>query len=159
MLRFSGHLVAASAVALLANGASAQNIQGLYLGGGVGGFYQFYDEGEVGGTKYSQDFSIGAVGLLSLGYGFGNGVRIEIEGALRSAAVDSAKLNDRDANGSGRAQSYAVMTNVVYDLDLRLIGVDTTAVVPYFGAGIGYHTGSFNNIRISHATTTVTSDD
>jgi outer membrane protein OmpA-like peptidoglycan-associated protein len=159
MLKFSGHLVAASAVVLLANGASAQNIQGLYLGGGVGGFYQFYDEGKVGGTKYSQDFSIGAVGLLSLGYGFGNGVRIEIEGALRSADVDSAKLNDQAANGSGRAQSYAVMANVVYDLDLRLIGVDTTAVVPYFGAGIGYHIGSFDNIRISNATTTVTSDD
>jgi outer membrane protein OmpA-like peptidoglycan-associated protein len=159
MLRFSGHLVAASAVVLLANGASAQNIQGLYLGGGVGGFYQFYDEGEVGGTKYSQDFSIGAVGVLSLGYGFGNGVRIEIEGALRSADVDSAKLNDQAANGSGRSQSYAVMANVVYDLDLRLIGVDTTAVVPYFGAGIGYHIGSYNDTRISNATTTVTSDD
>ncbi|MFM7306268.1 MAG: OmpA family protein, partial [Alphaproteobacteria bacterium] len=44
-------------------------------------------------------------------------------------------------------------------LDLRLIGIDTTAVVPYFGLGIGYHIGSFDAIRISNATTTVTSDD
>lgn len=159
MLRFSGHLVAASAIALLANGASAQNIQGLYLGGGVGGFYQFTDEGTVGNAKYSQDWSNGAVGVLSLGYGFGNGLRTEIEGALRSTEVDSAELNNKVANGSGRSQSYAVMANVIYDLDLRLIGIDTTAVVPYFGVGIGYHTGSFDNIRISNATTTVTSDE
>jgi hypothetical protein len=51
MPRFSSHLVAASALALVANGASAQNIQGLYLGGGVGGGYQRTDEGAVGNTK------------------------------------------------------------------------------------------------------------
>jgi outer membrane protein OmpA-like peptidoglycan-associated protein len=159
MPRFSSHLVAASALALVANAASAQNIQGLYLGGGVGGGYQRTDEGAVGNTKYSQDWSIGAVGVLSLGYGFGNGLRAEVEGALRANDVDSAELSNRTANGSGRSQSYAVMANVIYDLDLRLIGIDTTAVVPYFGAGIGYHTGSFDNIRISNATTTITSDD
>jgi OOP family OmpA-OmpF porin len=159
MPRLSSHLVAASALALVANAASAQNIQGLYLGGGVGGFYQRTDDGAVGKTKYSQDWSIGAVGVLSLGYGFGNGLRAEIEGALRASDVDSAELSDKAANGSGRSQSYAVMANIVYDLDLRLIGIDTTAVVPYFGAGIGYHTGSFDNTRISNATTTVTSDD
>lgn len=159
MLRFSGHLVAASAVALLAHGASAQNIQGLYLGGGIGGFHQFTDEGAVGNTKYSQEWSIGAVGVLSLGYGFGNGLRAEIEGALRASDVDSADLGGKAASGSGQAQSYAAMFNVVYDLDLRLIGIDTKAVVPYFGAGIGYHTGSFDGIRMSNSTTTVKSDD
>jgi outer membrane protein OmpA-like peptidoglycan-associated protein len=159
MIRFSKHLVAASALALIANGASAQNIQGFYLGGGVGGFYQFEDEGGVGNTKYTQEWSYGAVGLLSLGYGFGNGLRAEIEGALRGSDVDSAKLNDKAANGSGRSQSYAVMANVVYDLDLRLIGIDTSAVVPYFGAGIGYHNGSFDGTKISNSTTMITSDD
>jgi outer membrane protein OmpA-like peptidoglycan-associated protein len=44
-------------------------------------------------------------------------------------------------------------------LDLRLIGLDTKAIVPYFGAGIGYHTGSLDGMRISNATTTITSDD
>jgi OOP family OmpA-OmpF porin len=159
MSQKSRNLLAASALALFASSASAQNLQGVYVGGGVGGFQQWTDEGGVGNAKYSQDWSIGVVGVLSLGYGFGNGLRAEIEGALRSADVDSAKINNATANGSGRAQSYAVMANIVYDLDLRLIGLDTSAVVPYFGAGIGYHTGSFDDIRISQGTTRVTSDD
>ena len=159
MSNMSRTLFAASALAVLASGASAQNLRGFYVGGGIGGFYQFSDEGAVGNAKYSQDWSIGAVGVLSLGYGFGNGIRTEIEGAFRSANINSTDLNGQAADGSGSARSYAFMANVVYDLDLRLIGINTTAVVPYFGLGIGYHIGSFDNIRMSNSTITVTSDD
>jgi len=159
MFRFSGHLVAASALVLLASGASAQNIRGLYLGGAVGAIWQFEDEGGVGGNSFSADFSTGAVGLLSLGYGFGNGLRVEFEGSFNSSAVDSAKIGNAAANGSGRYENIAFMGNVLYDLDLRLIGIDTKAVVPYFGAGIGYHIGSTDAVRLSNSTTTISSDD
>jgi OOP family OmpA-OmpF porin len=159
MFGMSRNLVAASALAVLANGASAQDLQGFYVGGGIGGFYQVTDEGGIGNTKFSQDWDIGTVGILSLGYGFGNGFRAEIEGALRSSSVDAVQLNNQPAKGSGRSQSLAVMANVLYDLDLRLIGMNTSAVVPYFGFGIGYHTGSTDNIRLSNDTTTITSDD
>ena len=158
MLRFSRYIVGASALVLLANGASAQNLQGVYLGGAVGAIWQQEDEGVAGPNKYSADFSTGAVGVLSLGYGFGNGIRAEIESSFNSSAVDSAKIGNAAANGSGRYQSIAFMANILYDIDLRLIGVDTRAVVPYIGGGIGYHTGSTDNVRFSNATTTITSD-
>ena len=74
MFGMSRNLVAASALAVLANGASAQDLQGFYVGGGIGGFYQVTDEGGIGNTKFSQDWDIGTVGILSLGYGFGNGL-------------------------------------------------------------------------------------
>ncbi|MFN8994529.1 MAG: hypothetical protein ACK5X3_12830, partial [Pseudomonadota bacterium] len=76
---------------MLANGASAQNIRGLYLGGAVGAIWQEQDKGSAGGDSFSAKFSTGAVGLLSLGYGFGNGLRAEFEGSFNSSAVDSAR--------------------------------------------------------------------
>ena len=159
MLQTSRALVAASAMALLAGSASSQNIQGFYVGGGVGAMvYQLSDEGAVGGSRFEQEWSTGAIGVLSLGYGFGNGLRSEIETALRGRDTDSATINNQRATSFGHSQSLAFMANIFYDLDLRLIGLDTTAVVPYFGAGIGYHTGTTDDIRISNSTTRVTSD-
>ncbi len=158
MLRFSRHLVGASALALLSQGASAQNIQGVYLGGAVGAIWQEKDKGLAGPSSFSVDFSTGAVGLLSLGHGFGNGFRVEIEGSFNSSEVDSSNVAGSAANGSGRYQSVALMANVLYDLDLRLIGLDTRAIVPYVGVGLGYHIGITDNVRLSKSTTNITSD-
>ncbi|MCA3356398.1 MAG: OmpA family protein [Roseomonas sp.] len=151
-------VAAASAFALIAGGAAAQNIQGLYVGGGVGAIWQNEDEGGAGSSIFNNSFSTGAVGVLSLGYGFGNGIRAEVEGAIRSSDVDSTTINNRAATGSGRYQSLAFMANILYDLDLRLIGIDTTAIVPYIGGGIGYHSGSVDDARMSNATTRITAD-
>ncbi|MFM7301965.1 MAG: hypothetical protein ACKO4X_01400, partial [Alphaproteobacteria bacterium] len=109
------------------------------MGGAVGAIWQEDDKGSAGGDSFKAKFSTGAVGLLSLGYGFGNGLRAEFEGSFNSSAVDPSRVGNSAANGSGRYESTAFMGNVLYDLDLRLIGIDTKAVVPYFGAGIGYH--------------------
>ena len=148
-----------AALISLAGGATAQNVQGPYVAGGIGAFYQLTDEGAVGKTQYSEDFGPGGVSVLSLGYGFGNGIRAEIETAFRASAVNTASIDKQTANGSGRFQSYAFMANVFYDLNLSRVGLNTSAIVPYFGAGIGYHLGSTHDVRIYNATTEITSND
>jgi outer membrane protein OmpA-like peptidoglycan-associated protein len=142
----------------MAGAASAQPVEGFYVGGGAGASYQYFTEGGLGLQSYEQNWSLGAIGVLSLGYGFGNGLRAEIEGSYRSYESDSAKLNRQNAASSGRSNAYAVFANLIYDLDLGLLGLDTKAVVPYFGGGIGYATWSWDNVRMSRDTSSFTAD-
>jgi len=92
-----------------------------------------------GGTRNLND--PGAVGVLALGWGYGNGWRAEIEGSLRGNEV--SELRTLRGNGqlvntgnpTGRAGTAALMLNVLYDLDLARWGIP---VRPYLGGGIGY---------------------
>lgn len=89
-------------------------------------------------------FSLGGAGLLSLGWGFSNGLRLEIEGSYRSNEVDSAHgaagLARAGAHG-GRQDSYGAMGNAL--LDLVRIG----PITPYIGAGAGYLVTRFDDLR------------
>jgi outer membrane protein OmpA-like peptidoglycan-associated protein len=149
MLKSFRTILMASSFALVAVAASAQTVQGFYLGGGAGISDVSKTEGALGGQAYEQTWGLGAIGVLSLGYGFGNGLRAEIEGSYRGYDSDTAKLSGQNATSSGRSDAYAVFANIIYDLDLRLLGLDTKAVVPYFGAGLGYATWSWDNVRMS----------
>ena len=77
--------------------AQAQPVTGLYVGGG-GGLNIMLDEPiksvTVGGVTTNVnngnlDTKVGAVGVLSLGWGFGNGLRAEIEGDYRYNGYNS----------------------------------------------------------------------
>jgi outer membrane protein OmpA-like peptidoglycan-associated protein len=149
MFKLLQNVALASSFVLLAGAASAQTVQGFYLGGGVGVSDVNHTDGALGGQTYEQTWGLGAIGVLSLGYGFGNGLRAEIEGSYRGYDSDTAKLSGQNASSSGQSYAYAVFANILYDLDLRLLGLDTKAVVPYFGAGLGYATWSWDNVRIS----------
>ena len=85
----------------LAPGAAlAQPVTGLYLGGAAG--LNFHDPnscnigGAIGRTlarsglsrEIRTDFNLGWAGLGSVGWGFGNGWRAEIEGNYRTDEVD-----------------------------------------------------------------------
>ena len=87
----------------------------------------------VGGAKRALHFvNPGVEGEASFGWGFGNGVRVEIEGNY---------FNDHDRKISdpydsprrvgGFQQLYGGFANVLYDLPLRL------PVTPYVGVGVG----------------------
>ena len=153
------NVVLASSFVLVAGAASAQTVQGFYLGGGVGVSDVNKTNGALGGQTYEQTWGLGAIGVLSLGYGFGNGLRAEIEGSYRGYDSDTAKLSGQNATSSGRSNAYAVFANIIYDLDLRLLGLDTKAVVPYFGAGLGYATWSWDNVRMSRNPSSFSADD
>src|SRR5262249_47752409 len=75
-------LLAAALVALPA-GVNAQPITGWYVGAGVG-VNQLLDMNVKGvpGAKITSDVGLAALG--SVGYGFGNGIRVELEGNYRN---------------------------------------------------------------------------
>ncbi|NBS44970.1 MAG: hypothetical protein EBT34_14800, partial [Acetobacteraceae bacterium] len=109
-------LLAAAAVVALPVLAQAQPVSGLYIGAGAGGNLLVKtdvtgstaaDKAALGGGNWSTDFAWGYVGVLSLGWGFGNGLRAEIEGNYRSNDIADVKLNNTKTSGhTGTATSY-----------------------------------------------------
>ncbi|MBX9701006.1 MAG: porin family protein [Acetobacteraceae bacterium] len=73
----------------------------------------------------------GWVVLGSLGWGFGNGLRAEIEGSSRSNGLDAA-IGVPALRATGSWRQSGVMVNLLYDLP-----VGAGWVQPYLGAGIG----------------------
>jgi OmpA-OmpF porin, OOP family len=108
--------------------AQAQPIEGLYLGasGGAnwmsGGRLRLHTPSQNGPTL-GTDYNTGAVALGSLGWGFGNGVRIEAEGGWRT---------NNGLNGGPNEQKYGAMANVLFDMD-----IGSPWVFPYLGGGFG----------------------
>lgn len=139
-------LLAATGLALLsaafvANTASAQPVSGLYVGA-AGGVSFLQNERIRGYTPTSVPktvpqatgiaYKTGYLGLASLGYGFGNGVRLEIEGDVASS---DRSFGPATATGlrSGKESKSGGFGNVLFDMD-----IGSPYVFPYLGAGAGY---------------------
>jgi outer membrane protein OmpA-like peptidoglycan-associated protein/nucleotide-binding universal stress UspA family protein len=147
--------VALAMVSLLGS-ASAQQINGFYVGGGAGATITGPTKTPLAPNSDStlssprhdlvRKWELGGIGVLSLGYGFGNGFRAEIEGQLQYNEASSAIAFHRTVPINGNIMGYGVMGNILYDIDLRSIGINTTAVVPYVGLGLGYMLWSFNDV-------------
>ena len=154
-MRFKQALLGATLLATLPAVASAQTVNGLYIAGGAGvNWVQETDLGISGGLGAFLDansisrngnarFEIGWVGLASIGWGFGNGLRAEIEGSYRQNDVDRitgfAPLAPWGGI-SGTQRTYAVMANLLYDFNLG-------PVMPYIGAGVGYAWTDWSGVR------------
>jgi len=125
-MRFRGGFLAlALLVAPLA--ARAQPFQGLYVGAGAG--YNLPENWPApAGTAAKPDGGI--VGLGSIGYALGNGIRFELEGSYRHAGLNNSTAT---STNSGSVQTYGAMANVLFDMD---IGVPW--LFPYIGGGLGY---------------------
>ncbi len=136
--------------------ARAQYTEGLYVAGGAG--FNLLPNTGLGldsaavtglaaagyGNQATVGFAPGFAGVLSLGWGFGNGLRAEIEGSFRSNETDgSSGVAGWVADGgiSGRQESWGVMGNVL--LDLAQIG----PVMPYVGIGAGYVMTDWSGVR------------
>lgn len=138
--------------------APQQTVSGLYIGAGAGAnFIQNSTlrsnpslaaglaAGGVGGRGRMVS-EPGFTGVLSLGWGFGNGLRVEVEGNYRQNDVD--KIGGFPGSGvrspaGGIQSTYGVMGNVLYDF--RIPGVPW--IVPYVGAGAGYAWRNWDNVR------------
>jgi outer membrane protein OmpA-like peptidoglycan-associated protein len=119
--------LAAASLLCLPVVAMAQPVDGLYVGAGLGYNYlqnQKVKSGAVGDLKANGGF----IGLGSVGYGFGNGFRVEAEGNFRQSTHTSPGLPSSTKN-----QTYGGFVNGFYDFD-----VGTDVVYPYAGLGIGY---------------------
>ncbi len=78
-------------------------------------------------------------GLAAVGYGFGNGVRVEISGDyLRNYASKVDTTDFGNLSGTGGHNTYGPMFDVLYDVPVGL------PVFPYVGAGAGYQWVALN---------------
>ena len=115
--------------------AAAQPFRGIYLGAG-GGYNLPHDVGVgtaipgVAGNDLRTEG--GFVALGSLGYGFGNGIRLELEGNYRGINTNGVG-GGTNLPGSGSLNTNGVMANALFDMD-----VGAAWIYPYVGAGIGY---------------------
>ncbi|MFC0384511.1 OmpA family protein [Muricoccus vinaceus] len=143
--------------------AQAQPVTGIYIAGGAGfNWLQKTDIDVVGpnntnlGRAGSLDFDTGWVGVGSIGFGFGNGLRLEAEGNYRENNHGDLRINGAPtpAFQGGRARSYGAMGNVLYDFTIPGI-----PVTPYLGAGAGYVWHEYDGVRGSTNGTQLVIDD
>ena len=154
--------------------AKAEAISGLYIGAGAGAnFLQdetiksvgFPNVGirqtniRTGGLGNKAQFNTGFVGAVSVGYGLGNGLRIELEGNYRSNKFNRVGAGGNTVLGFNRAggdeQKYGGMLNVLYDFDPNVLGLGSVfglfpaPITPYIGVGAGYVWAQDQNTRFS----------
>ncbi|MFW7269813.1 OmpA family protein [Gluconacetobacter sp. Hr-1-5] len=122
--------------------AFAQPVQGLYVAGEGGATFN-QDERVRSSPNFPDGrdkYHTGAVGIGSIGWGLGNGFRVEVEGDYRNSGLknfNSAAM--ANSHVGGRQQTYGVMANALFDMD-----IGKSWLYPYFGAGIGYAWQSMN---------------
>ena len=120
--------------------ARAQPVTGVYVSAG-GGYnnqekiklkdFIVNNVGEPGTARVS--FLGGYTGETSIGYGFGNGLRIELEGDYYNNRYKTITFAGAQFKGGGYEQKYGGFINAIYDLDIGL-----PFLYPYIGGGLGY---------------------
>jgi len=131
-------------------------VQGFYVGLGGGANYLQGQSDSIGAPinrGVDVNFEWGYVGVLSAGYGFGNGLRLELEGSYRQNDVDTVKATGLGslARSVGTARSYGVMFNALYDFNLG-------GVAPYVGVGAGYQIHEHDAAGASVGSTVIRTD-
>jgi outer membrane protein OmpA-like peptidoglycan-associated protein len=128
----------AAAVAGAAMSADAQPVAGVYLGAGFGyGYLQSQSVQSPAAIVNSARFGSGLAAVGSVGYGLGNGVRVELEGSWRDNGQSSG------AAGNGSESKAGVMVNGLFDMDFGL-----PWIFPYIGLGGGYQWARWSNVSL-----------
>lgn len=97
--------------------------------------------------------------MASLGWGFGNGLRAELEGNYRQNGVGKVSFLGVSPQVGGRVRSYGVMANLLYDFDPGFLGLGPSVVQPYLGVGGGYIWTQYDKLRASAGGLSVTLND
>ncbi|HYP63071.1 MAG TPA: OmpA family protein [Acidocella sp.] len=127
--------LAAATCLALPLAAHAQPVTGPYVSLGAGTslaspeHFQGYSSGRTGKLQLRAAYALdGAVG-----YGFGNGFRVELNGNFYRNTVAKMKYDATgDAFFGGGVNTYGPMVNGLFDMDVGL------PVFPYLGVGVGY---------------------
>ncbi|MGH7154208.1 MAG: OmpA family protein [Acetobacteraceae bacterium] len=124
--------------------AQAQPIQGLYIGAGVG--YDLPQNTKVtpttdgfGASHLRLEKKGGVNGLGSIGWGFGNGLRLEVEGNFLRNSIDKLGRTPFPTSADGHISRYGVLANALFDLD-----IGNRYIFPYLGVGAGYMWTNFD---------------
>jgi OmpA-OmpF porin, OOP family len=132
-MKLRSALLAATVLAL-PFAASAQPVTGLYVGAGAGvnvtqqealKSLSFPTLGVLAGQNTlstNLKASVGFAGVVSLGWGFGNGLRAEVEGNYRNNHISGFTSTNGSGNAAGvgggtTEQKYGAMANVLYDFN------------------------------------------
>ncbi|MBV9656214.1 MAG: OmpA family protein [Acetobacteraceae bacterium] len=146
-MRFRGVLLAGTVLAAPV-AASAQPFEGIYIGAGAG--YNYLQEIDVRPSPglYTPAQKIqgnsGWAGLGSIGYGFGNGLRLEAEGNYRDTQNRKITGTAYPTEAGGQIQTYGAMVNALFDLDIGF-----PWLYPYLGVGAGYGWTDLNKVYAS----------
>uniref|UniRef100_UPI003C7CAC85 outer membrane protein n=1 Tax=Roseococcus sp. YIM B11640 TaxID=3133973 RepID=UPI003C7CAC85 len=146
-MRFAKPVLAASLLALPAV-AQAQPITGLYIGGGVGANLRDYTSettnftGPAAANGFIRtNFHTGYAVVGSVGWGFGNGFRVEVEGNYRYNDINSMNsVVGSSTSVSGAVHQYGGMVNAFYDFNMLTpyMRLGAVSFTPYVGLGVGY---------------------
>jgi outer membrane protein OmpA-like peptidoglycan-associated protein len=156
-MKLRNALLAATVLAAPA-AALAQPITGPYVSLGAGGSYlqdqKLRDTGAPAlGPAYDGYFDghirtdTDVIGSGAVGYGLGNGFRVELQGDYRQNKLTSFA----GVPAGGDELQYGGFVNVLYDFDLGPYGFPGFS--PYIGAGAGYEQVQFQNGRAFSAST------
>jgi OOP family OmpA-OmpF porin len=137
--------------------AKAQPVTGIYVSGGGGYSVEerlkakdFVGAGQSVGGFAKISLRDGYTGEASVGYGFGNGLRVELEGdyynnRFNNAAIYFNGYPSIGAKAGGYEQKYGGFVNALYDFDIGL-----PWLFPYVGGGVGWQIADYNNIAINN---------
>ena len=149
-MRLRTALLATTLLAAAPVVAKAQPITGPYVSVGAGYNYQqpihsdfsptTYANGvnSTAGSRSKYRFGDGFNGVGSLGWGFGNGFRAELQGDYYYNSVDHRSGTATPGSTGGKQETYGAMANILYDFNPSQFGFLPSPVVPYLGIGAGY---------------------
>jgi len=166
------HVLLSATILVTPLAARAEAISGLYIGAGVGANWMNDTRlraADIAGVnvnlgKTRQRFDVGLRTNASVGYGFGNGLRVEIEGTyFRNSAsrigrfaqgggIGGSNFQSLSTTISGERLKYGGFANVLYDFDPNILfGLGNAIpfpISPYIGAGAGYLQAKNSSIEI-----------
>jgi outer membrane protein OmpA-like peptidoglycan-associated protein len=128
--------------------ALAQPISGPYISLNLGAGYlqdqtlKTYTVTGIG-TEVSGQVrtNVGGLASASVGYGLGNGLRIELQGDWGSDKL----YHFGNGDAGGYQEQYHGFVNALYDFDLAPMGLP---MAPYLGVGGGYGASHFTNVGV-----------
>jgi OOP family OmpA-OmpF porin len=133
--------LAAATCLALPLAAHAQPVTGPYVSlmGGTSIANPVGFQNRNAGTSGKIDFNSSYAGAAAVGYGFGNGFRVELNGDFDRNTAHKFKYNGAlgDVLANGGLNTYGPMVNALYDMDVGL------PIFPYLGAGVGYQWQKF----------------
>ncbi|MFT8473883.1 MAG: OmpA family protein [Acetobacter orientalis] len=147
-MRLRTALLATTLMAAAPAAAFATTITGPYVD--LGGGYNLvqnqhaHTSGFGGGASSNENVTssqfrhgTGFTGFGAFGWGFGNGLRAEVEGVYNYSNINHQGGTSVPGRTRGSDQSYGGFINVLYDIDLKQFGIDAP-VTPFVGVGAGY---------------------